>query len=848
MLHFPPTLEVSPGVVAHLHRRRLLLICRMKPGTDGPPKRTEPLKVIRRRLVQAGLRQIEPTVAVNHSNAYLWIEDTMERDIDGPRFDALVASMGATLDEAAPVYMSGPNVVPKVQASFLPHVLLIEPQPGAPADKLVRVIRSCGGLVDKQRSQYLGPFLYVALVPRGEHTAFSLRARLLDEYASLVRRVCFEQMPLMSPLAYVPDDRHYGRQWNVTQIHASRAWDVTRGAGVTVAIFDSGCQHDHPDLEFTGSGFNADTMAADGSPVLTALGAPVAHGTNVAGVVGARINNAEGIAGIAGDAAMIAIAGASYSDVSVAVGIGYAVARGARVINMSFATEYLSFWGGMIPAAIDAAVDAGCVLCASAGNGDSRGLLPPALHPRVMAVGGSDRAGERWRLSMGGVVVRGSNYGDEVAGGTLTGVSVVAPADLLTTTALTGVPIGSPFDGYDLNFNMTSAATPHVAAVAALVCARFPGITPAMVRRVIEQSAEKVGSHPYAYVDGFYNGTRNEYLGYGRVHAFHALRVGDVFIRDWPGDSGDEPSTPPGGNFFSRSDIVIRPVDDESFRPDAPETGVLEAGRDHVIAVRATNRGPAVAHEVRVDVRVTPFVGLEFHYPDDWVAEDALHIRPEALTTPAVLEAGTDGIATFALRAADAETAGGWADMRWHPCVLAVVTSPADFGFEPARVDARSVITRFNNLAQRNLSVLRTTSESIERLPFAIGHPRNEDEMADLIVEADPRLTGSLRLWLAGSGAMPPGGIQFDRQPAPPPKALQVAGGRAGQQGQQQWVDLTAPLGRVTIARAPRQRQWLGLEIRIPRGVAPGERLTIHLRQARGGVVLGGATVIYVVA
>jgi hypothetical protein len=87
-----------------------------------------------------------------------------------------------------------------------------------------------------------------------------------------------------------------------------------------------------------------------------------------------------------------------------------------------------------------------------------------------------------------------------------------------------------------------------------------------------------------------------------------------------------------------------------------------------------------------------------------------------------------------------------------HPCVLAVASCIPDHGFDPDRIDARHVVTRFNNLAQRNLSVLRSTSESIEWLPFAIGHPKNPDPEAELLIEADPRLVGAMRLWLAGSG------------------------------------------------------------------------------------------------
>jgi hypothetical protein len=870
MLH-PLTFDVAPDTGVVLHRRRVLLVLRLTPGPHGLPRRTESLDVIRERLLKAGLRQVGDTTtaarpvlthrvrqtspptrhaAVNHSEGFLWVEDVIGRDIDPPRIDALVTVMGNTLDDVAPVYQSAPHVAPVGQAAFLPRVLLIEPRGGATAGKLDEVIAASGGRVDKERSRYLGRFRYVTLDRNSRHTAFTLRALLLDHYASLVGRVCHEQIPLESPLAFLPDDEHYGQQWNMEQIHAPRAWDVTRGAGVTVAVIDSGTERAHPDLNVS-AGINLETMVRNGAPVHTDSGRRNRHGTQVAGVIAARINNGIGVAGLAGDAVILPIATATYSDAAVAMGITFAAAEGARVVNMSFRTQFLGFWTGPIPDAIDDAVRAGCVLCAATGNADARGLFVPALHPQVMAVGGSGRTGERWRLRDGtGVVVGGSNYGDQTVEGHLTGVSVVAPADVLATTDLVGSdatsPPGSPFHGYDLNFDKTSAATAHVSAVAALVMTRFPDLSPADVRRVIEQTAEKVGAIPYAYVDGFFNGTRNEEMGYGRVHAFHALRMADLFIRDWPGDTGLEPSTPPDGNFFSRSDIVLRPSDSDAFEPDSLAASLLEPGRDHVVAVRVTNRGPSIAHNVQAEVRVTPFVGLEFHYPDDWTAEDELHLRPEASSGAVILDAGEDAIATFTLNAADVDRAAGWEEVRWHPCVLAGVTNLADNAFDPDRVDTRGVVRRFNNLAQRNLSVLRTTSESIEWMPFAIGHPRNTDGTVEVMVDADARLGGSMRLWVAGSGVRLPAAAKTRQFQGGESKVIKVGGGKVGTQGAKHWVDIKDPKAHLMIARTPGRRQFLVLETRIPRGVAPGQRLTVHLRQLRRGLTLGGATVTYV--
>ncbi len=864
MRPFPGSVVVSPGVSVTLDRRRLLVVCRTWPDAEGRARRRDSIETIRAWLASAGLRLIGEAppvlthvvprlvgrIVANHSERLLWVEDTLDRPLGDDRLATLAAVMGDALEDVAPVYRGIGDTGRTVSGALLPRVLLVEPRTGAAAGKLERVIESAGAVADVPRSRYLGRLQYLVLQPGAAHTAFTLRDLLLGQYGTLVRRALFEQVPLESPLAYSPDDTEYGRQWNLDRVHASSAWDVTRGSGPLIAVFDTGCQIDHPDLTFADPGLNVDDMRSDGSPVRDMAGRRNSHGTHVAGVLGARINNGRGIAGLAGDARLLPIAASSFSDAAVVRGIRFAADRGADVINMSFSTEFFSFWGSDIPAAIDEALARGCVLCASAGNGDSRGILSPALHPRVIAVGGSSRTDERWSVDTP-AGRRGSNYGDAFVRGEWSGVSVLAPAENLPSTDLVGVesvnPIGSPLHGYTLNFWETSAAAPHVAAAAALLRAFYPGLAPRDVRRIIEQSAEKVGSLPYAYVDGFYHGTRNEQMGYGRLHAFNALRMADIYIRDWPGDDGEEPSSPPDGDFHSRSDIVVRRSDDGVFLPGDPAGSTIVrdgADTDHVVYVNVTNRGPSIASIIHVDLRVTPFVGLEFHFPDDWTAEDEMHIRPSAIRMPPTLGAGESGLAAFSLTPAEVGRAAGWDESRWHPCALAVATCIADSAFSPDSIDARQVVTRFNNLAQRNLSVVTTRAEMLEYFPFAIGHPKNADVDADLVVEADPRLAGALRLWLTGSRVPLPKAASH----APPLKVEgKIAGAKLEAQGNRHWIDLTAPTAWIHLSRTPGTRQWLTLETRLPRTASPGDQFAVRLRQQRGSAALGGATVIYVV-
>ncbi|HEU4757922.1 MAG TPA: FG-GAP-like repeat-containing protein, partial [Agromyces sp.] len=81
---------------------------------------------------------------------------------------------------------------------------------------------------------------------------------------------------------------------------------------------------------------------------------------------------------------------------------------------------------------------------------------------------------------------------------------------------------------YEMTFNGTSSATPHVAGIAALIKAYRPDLSNTEIRRRIETTADKVGTVPYANQAGFPNGTRNDEMGYGRVNARRALLEGSA--------------------------------------------------------------------------------------------------------------------------------------------------------------------------------------------------------------------------------------------------------------------------------------------------------------------------------
>jgi hypothetical protein len=108
----------------------------------------------------------------------------------------------------------------------------------------------------------------------------------------------------------------------------------------------------------------------------------------------------------------------------------------------------------------------------------------------------------------------GSNYGG--------GMSVVAPGVDVPTTCVQGTGDGGSWGGdYTAGFFGTSAATPHVAGLAALILSVRPSLTPARVKAIIESTADKIGAEPFVRST---NGTWNKYVGYGRINVLRAMR------------------------------------------------------------------------------------------------------------------------------------------------------------------------------------------------------------------------------------------------------------------------------------------------------------------------------------
>jgi subtilisin family serine protease len=312
----------------------------------------------------------------------------------------------------------------------------------------------------------------------------------------------------IATVAAPADSVRESQQWVLGMLDVPAAWQVTEGAGVKVAVLDSGVDPNVSDL----------TGAVITGPDLTGLNTPPSnpnwgqHGTWMASIIAGRGHDGgyDGIIGVAPQAKVLSIrvipdrSDPGYHTYdsepektiqrSLADGIKDAVNDGAAVISMSIGYSAPS---GAVRAALQYAYSHGVVLVASSGNSghdDERrdhGYAPvsfPAEYPGVLSVGALNDLGEPAGFSS-------NNLSVQVAA---PGVHVPAQGR----------------DGLYWTVDGTSPACALVAGVAALIKARYPRISPALVTEALTTTARN--SPPGSY---------NVRTGFGTVDAAAALQA-----------------------------------------------------------------------------------------------------------------------------------------------------------------------------------------------------------------------------------------------------------------------------------------------------------------------------------
>ncbi|MCF3965511.1 type VII secretion-associated serine protease mycosin, partial [Streptomyces fuscigenes] len=305
---------------------------------------------------------------------------------------------------------------------------------------------------------------------------------------------------LLVPAAPASADSIRDQQWALAQLHAQQAWLSSKGHGITVAVLDTGVDGTHPDL--TGQVLAGKDLIGFGAGRGDRSWAR--HGTAMASIIaghGHGTDDGDGVLGLAPQAKILPVrvilegtdpardrARTSRGD-ALALGIRWAVDHGADVINLSLGDDSASAHPEREEdEAVQYALAKGVPVVASAGNGGQKGdhISYPAAYPGVIAVAAVDKYGtpadfstRRW-------------YADVSA----PGVDVVI-AD----------PDRHYYEGWG-----TSAAAAFVSGTVALVRAAHPHLTPAQIKKLLEDTARDTPA-----------GGRDDATGYGLVDPAAAL-------------------------------------------------------------------------------------------------------------------------------------------------------------------------------------------------------------------------------------------------------------------------------------------------------------------------------------
>ncbi len=429
--------------------------------------------------------------------------------------------------------------VPRTGENTVSGELIVQFGPETTHEQREAILHSVNGSIQRELSL---PGYVVVDLPAGRET----RAGALLAQSPAVASV--DQEVLRQP-AGVPDDPAYPQQWHLPIIGLEAASDLADGAGVTVAVVDTGVAFETyvnpetndsfaPAPDLSGTSFVDPCDVTNGVPcwcettsvacVCPAGIAPCAnilrnthanddygHGTHVAGTIAETTNNGAGGAGVAPQALIMPVKACAYTfrapppdhpeksgygckPQDLADAIVYAAKQGADIINLSISSppEPGSPKGSITQAERDAlavAEAAGVPVIGASGNDDLNNLTYPAAVPSVVAVGA---------VGMNKIRASYSNYGLDEDGGLMDLVAPGGDASREGTqsyvrqqsyTACTRAesflvfPPVTPCQG-------TSMAAAHVSGVVALLLSRFANLSLDDVRDILQCGAEDLGN------------------------------------------------------------------------------------------------------------------------------------------------------------------------------------------------------------------------------------------------------------------------------------------------------------------------------------------------------------------
>lgn len=383
-------------------------------------------------------------------------------------------------------------------------------------------------------------------------------------------------------LDHIPNDSYFNKQWYLhntgqgtndgktttidANIDAPEAWDISKGnSNVIVAIVDEGVTSNHPDLpnnrqlRINGSNFahlfDGTNNPNDPSPTVSSSTGNN-HGNACAGIVGATQDNNEGISGIAPLCKIMPIkipfgtvAASVYADA-----INFAVTNNADIISNSWG--YSSSNPNLHPvivSAINNAINNNKIVVFAAGNtankvGGNVGYVTfpgNAAIPNLITVGASDRNNNQANYSPKGsdleiVAPSHSGYNSQIKGESFNVWTIDIPGSNLGYNSwkdLNSVlPVwqetlpnaGVNFTSYTGRMGGTSAATPMIAGVLALMKSINSCLSVSQMKNILQSSADKIGGFNYNWNPSLPGHSLE--LGYGKVNAYKAVQMAQSMI------------------------------------------------------------------------------------------------------------------------------------------------------------------------------------------------------------------------------------------------------------------------------------------------------------------------------
>ncbi len=448
------------------------------------------------------------------------------------RYIGLMAVFGLALHSLPTQALEEGYSGPKAQ--FVPGQIIVKMKPQM---RLQAADLSALGIQPEDRLTSGGEIIYhIAPSIMGVMSATQVLDRTMEIVEQLKKRPDVEYAQpnyILYPMK-TPNDPLYAKQWHYFNngtglgespggIDLPKAWDISTGGNVVVAVIDTGILPDHPDIKnspnlISGYDFISDATRAndgdgrDADPTDTGDaikqgecggGQPPRdfpnswHGTHVAGTIGVGMtDNSLGVAGINWQVKVQALrvlgkCGGATSDINDAIrwAAGLPVPgvpnnpTPAKVINMSLGGALPCFLSPATQSAITDAFNKGVTVVVAAGNdGKDAANYNPAGCNNVITVAASDPRGQLTSFS---------NFGETVEimgpGGLHTGCSI--PADGILSTIGSDNTSACAVEGDYAYYNGTSMAAPHVAGVAALWLAQDPTLTPKTLLEELQKAA-----------------------------------------------------------------------------------------------------------------------------------------------------------------------------------------------------------------------------------------------------------------------------------------------------------------------------------------------------------------------